>query len=47
MGHYGLGILLRKMGDPRAEKELVKARLLGQYVAQPLGRKSMPPTNSK
>jgi enediyne biosynthesis protein E4 len=47
MGHYGLGILLRKMGDPGAEEELAKARLLGQYVAQPLGRKIMAPTNSK
>jgi tetratricopeptide (TPR) repeat protein len=43
MSHYGLGILLRKTGDPTAEEELTKARLLGQYVAQPLGRTVLAP----
>ena len=38
LGHYGLGLLLKTLGDPSAEEELAKARLLNQYVAQPLGR---------
>ena len=47
MGHYGLGILLRKAGDPAAEEELAKARLLDQYVAQPLGRAVLAPAEAK
>jgi len=38
MAHYGLGLALRSAGDTTAEEELRKARLLEQYVAQPLGR---------
>jgi hypothetical protein len=38
LAHYGLGMLLKTVGDPSAEGELAKARLLNQYVAQPLGR---------
>jgi len=47
MGHYGLGLLLRKMGAPGADEELARARLLGQYVAQPLGRKVMAPDSAR
>ena len=46
MGHYGLWLLLNTLGDPSAEEELAKARLLNRYVAQPLGRgvvESSPP----
>ena len=38
MAHYALGMLLKAAGDPSAEGELARARLLNQYVAQPLGR---------
>lgn len=38
LGHYALGVLLKTLGDPGAEDELAKARLLNQFVAQPLGR---------
>jgi len=38
LGHYALGVLLKTLGDPAAENELAKARLLNQFVAQPLGR---------
>ena len=41
MGHYALGLLLKSVGDPSAEAELAKARLLNQYVAQPLGRDAL------
>jgi len=47
MGHYGLGILLKTMGDRSAEEELAKARLLNQYVAQPLGRGVVGPSKPK
>jgi tetratricopeptide (TPR) repeat protein len=47
MGHYGLGILLHKTGDPAAEEELAKARLLDLYVAQPLGRAVLAPAEAK
>ncbi|MFB3921540.1 MAG: tetratricopeptide repeat protein [Terriglobia bacterium] len=47
MGHYALGLLLKSVGDPSAEEELAKARLLEQYVAQPLGRDVLRPTELK
>jgi tetratricopeptide (TPR) repeat protein len=43
MGHYALGLLLKIQGDPSSEAELAKARLLNQYVAQPLGRAVLAP----
>jgi tetratricopeptide (TPR) repeat protein len=47
LGHYGLGLLLRSTGDASAESELARARLLKQYVAQPLGRDVLMPTEAK
>jgi enediyne biosynthesis protein E4 len=47
MGHYALGHLLRNAGDPSAEEELTKARLLKEYVAQPLGRDILEPESPK
>src|SRR2546429_7088043 len=38
MGHFGLAVVLKAMGDPAAAEELRKAQLLTKYVAQPLGR---------
>ena len=35
--HQGLGVLLKKAGDPLAEEELEKAQLLKQVVPQPEG----------
>ena len=46
-GHYALGLLLRSVGDASAEEELAKARLLNQYVAQPLGRGVVEATKPK
>jgi tetratricopeptide (TPR) repeat protein len=43
MGHFALGVLLKTLGDPSAEEELARARLLNQYVAQPLGRGVLTP----
>jgi len=47
MGHYALGLLLKASGDPSGEDELAKARLLNQYVAQPLGRGVLAPSQLK
>ncbi len=47
LGHYALGLLLKASGDPSGEEELAKARLLNQYVAQPLGRGVLAPSQPK
>ncbi len=47
LGHYGLGLALKTVGDPSAEEELAKARLLDHYVAQPLGRNVLLPNGEK
>jgi len=47
LGHYALGALLKTLGDPAGEDELAKARLLNQFVAQPLGRDVVGSSESK
>jgi len=47
LGHYGLGLMLKTAGDPSAEEELAKAQLLSRYVAQPLGRDVLRPSEAK